>query len=129
MGDWAATNDSGSAGYSPEQEARVLAVLERHRGRANAITRQELCLAAHLDKQGRTLRAICRALDLDQDGPLLGYDFQAGSLWVCASMAEAYETDRWFEESAKANWERLRARQRKAARAVAAQPLLFELPV
>lgn len=127
MGSWAADNDSGGSDFTLGQLNRVLLVLEVHRGRENAIARRDLSVAAQLDKQGRKLRAICRAIDLDPDLPLLGYDFDEGTIWECTTIVEAHRTDEWFRASAEAYLERLRGRQLKAAHATAAQPALFDL--
>ncbi len=123
MGDWARDNDSGSSGYSREQVLRVLAVLERHRGRANAISRSDLALAAHLDHQGRTLRNILR--ELDGVSVLLVHDDAERLLWVAESLGEADATTRKLEAMRNSLTTRINRRKLNAAALVAAPPALL----
>ena len=125
MGDWAQDNDSGSAGYTTDQAARVLAVLERHRGRANALTRRDLCQLAQLDQHGRTLRAILRDLDGHPRGVLLATDEAEGLLWIADSIDEAEKATRKLEAMRNALTVRINRRRLNGPALVAAQPSLF----
>lgn len=123
MGDWTRENDTGSSGYTRAELERVVAIPEQHRGERNAVSRKDVCQSAHVE--GRTLRAITAAIDLDESLPLVvGYDMHRGTIWARAAMQERDGIDEQLEASAKSLMHRLSVRRRKLARACAAQPLM-----